>query len=88
MLYVMATLRFLVDFVPVLMLLAGVACWQFLSLWDGKPGVKRVINLVLILVCLSTIVISLFMAFQSENDLFEINNLTLYHKIDLFFTGK
>ena len=88
MLYVMATLRFLVDFVPVLMLLAGIASWQFLSLWNGKPGMKRFFTLVLILICLSTIVISLFMAFQSENDLFEINNLSLYQKIYLFFTGK
>ena len=88
MLYVMSTLRFLVDIVPVFMLLAGIACWQFLSNLDGKPGWKRLFLFVLILLCISTIVISLFLAFQSENQLFDNNNPGLYNKIELFFTGK
>lgn len=86
MFYVMSTMRFLVDFVPLWMLCAGISSWHFLARLGEKTGWKRVFLLTLIILCAMTIIISLFLNMQSGDKRFLTNNPSLYYLLAHFFT--
>ena len=86
MLYMGATLRYLVDFTPIFILLASLVTWQFLQQVANSRILRNLSNVLVILLCSSTIVMSLLFNLFSGSQRFAVNNPDLYFQISGLFT--
>jgi hypothetical protein len=89
MCFVMATMRYLADFVPLLFLITMLVVWVNLDQLKARPGWKKILLFSLCVLCLVTITFGLFINMQNGGKRFETNNPALYHAIAQFFgSGK
>jgi len=85
MVFVMATMRYLADFVPVLMALVSLVVFNELDRCRSYPWKRRLLSLLLLLLCAATVGIGLLINFRNGDKRFEMNNPRLYYEIARFF---
>ncbi len=86
--FISSTMRYLADVVPLLTILTGLCLWQELDTLRQKPGFRRLLLAIALILGLASILISLFVNFHVGDNRFEANNPHLYWNIARFFTGK
>ena len=86
LLFISSSMRYLADIAPLLTLLSAMGLWWSLDFFRSRPAASRVLLLLAVLLCLASILISLFANFKNGDKRFETNNPALYHAIAQFFT--
>ena len=81
-------MRYLVDVVPLIVILTGMCIWRSLDLLQHRPGYRRLLLIIVIILGSLSICIGLLGSFQVGYYRFELNNPYLYSVIKQFFTGK
>jgi hypothetical protein len=86
--FIMTTMRYLADFAPLWILLAGIVCWNSHEKLTYRPGWRRMLLLLTLALCLVTIVFGLLTNFQNGDKRFQTNNPALFSALANFFTNK
>lgn len=85
--YVMATMRFLADFTPMLILSTAILVLFAYTYLREFPVWRRLFSAVIVLLCVMSIATGLFVNMQGADHRFESNNPQLYSEISTFFNS-
>jgi hypothetical protein len=88
MCFVMTTMRYLADFVPLFILGTVIAIGSVLARPDTKNWEKRLILILTTILCAATLCIGLLVNLQGADYRFQKNNPVLFEEISTFFTSK
>jgi len=83
--FITSTMRYLADVAPLLTLLAGLCLWWALC-YLGKPGWKRLLLALFIILGLASIFIGMIASLHIVEQRFETNNPALFHTVAHFFS--
>jgi hypothetical protein len=86
--FIMTTMRYEADLVPLMTGLAALSLWWALDWLKARPGLRRLLQLIALLLGLAAIAIGLLVNFQNGDKRFEANNPALYYAIAHFFNGR
>jgi hypothetical protein len=81
LLFIVATMRYLADSVPLFILSSTLGFWQGIKVLEDKPSVKRYFLLVVILLTTISIVISCLLAVSGYDSRFEKLNPVLFDQL-------
>lgn len=84
--FVMTTMRYLVDFTPLLLICAALLTWAAYERIE-RPSSRKLFLILVIFLCLASIAISLLVNMQTGDQRFQLNNPHLYGEIATFFQG-
>jgi len=87
-LFISSIMRYLVDVVPLLMILSALSLWWGLDCLHRHPGLQRLLLAAMVILALVSVWIGLFASFQVPGQRFESNNPDLYRMIARYFEGK
>jgi hypothetical protein len=88
MCFIMTTMRYLADFVPLFIVLAGIIFCNGYEKLASRPGWKSLLLMLVLLSCLVTIAFGLLTNFQNGDRRFQTNNQALFSELANFFTRK
>ena len=80
-----SSLRYLGDVVPFWSLLTAFSLWWGLDFLEHRPGLKRLLILLALILLTAGILFGFFGNFITGDNLFENRNLELYRKLGQFF---
>jgi hypothetical protein len=84
--FISSTMRYLADVVPLLTVVVGLFIWWSLDFFRQRPGWRRLILIVFVVLGLVSVLTGLFVNFHAGDYRFEANNPHLYEEIARFFT--
>jgi hypothetical protein len=86
--FISSTMRYLADVVPLMTILVGLCVWWGLDFLNRRPGLQRLLLVIVFVLGLVSVLIALFVNFHVSGQRFETNNPHLYRVIAQFFMGK
>ena len=87
LLFQSAQMRFFMDALPCLAVLAAIGYWSLLQSLHDKPRLERAARSAAALLIIAQSVLALFLAITGESDNFLSENPDLYHSLYRFFNG-
>ena len=88
LLFISSTMRYLADVVPMMTILTGLSIWQGWNFFNQRPGYRRLLLVLVVVLGLVSICIGLLVSFRVGDQRFELINPQLYGIIGRFLMGK
>lgn len=88
LLFISSTMRYLADVVPLMTILSGLCVWWGLNFLKHRPGYRRLLLVMVVILGIASIFIGLLVSFRVGDRRFEAINPQLYAGIVRFFAGK
>ncbi len=86
--FIMTTMRYEADLVPLMTGLAALSLWWALDWLKARPNLRRLLQIAVLLLGLAAIATGLLVNFQNGDKRFETNNPALYYAIAHFFNAR